>query len=381
MRETVKSVYFISGSIIPLADAGGGSVVIYRHLKRLEAQGYSVVIINCNNNIKTVSEFSQINIKKKLWHPPLRKFTPFLSTLRFKMYYRYLDSLLSFKPEDKIISILEDQGSLLSYVISKKTKTPYYLFFHDDNVFSVYFKSHILHKTHLRKIISDCTHFFVVSESMKQLIINNGSNAVTVLYPIPDGHDVSKKISDVNFDDLKFCYSGMLMTVHYKLIDSLHQCIQKNGVKLVLISNFDENTKLKFTPYKKLEIIYKIEKLQDLFSYFIKKIDVLVIFYSFDMVEEVRALHSFPSKFIEYCHLGIPILIIAPVESAFGTWAKENEWLSYVCNDNPEEISNMINNFKDELFWIKCQNQCLEYAKTEFNPQKIHSKFSNILNG
>lgn len=358
---------------------GGGSVVIYRHLKRLETDGYTIVFINCNSNLKGVTEFTQVNIDKKIWHPPLRKFTPYLSTLRFKMYYNYLNKILSFKPQDRIISLLEDQGSLLSYVISKKTKIPYYLFFHDDNVFSIYFKTHVLHQSHIKQIINNCAHFFVVSESMRQLIIRNGSKSVTLLYPIPDENDTQKKISDVNFNELSFCYSGMLMPVHDNLINKLHHCVEKNGGNLVLISNFDEKTKLKFAQYKKLEILYKIEKLKELFNYFMSKIDVLVIFYSFNMDEEVRALHSFPSKFIEFCHLGIPILIIAPSESAFGKWANDNQWLSYIDNDNSDKISAMINSFKDELFWKKCQDQCLAHAAIEFNPQKIHTKFYAIL--
>lgn len=373
------TIYFCS-AIVPLKDGGGGSVVIYRHLKRFQQEGYQVVFLNCGPNHEVKTDFTQINFPKKWWHPPLRNYTPLLSTFRFWLHYLFLKKRLKFQKTDKILGILEDNGSLLAQVIASQTKLPYYLFFHDDNIFSKYFEGHLFSSNHLKKIILECRHFFVVSKPMQNLLIENGGKNTTVVYPIPEGNSKNKNVANVNFANLQLCYAGMVLPFQDQVIKQIFAAVQSVNGQLTLITNSDQAIADRFLDCEGIKIRKLLKKLDDLFTLFLEKMDILLIFYSFNLNKEIRATHSFPSKFTEFCHLGMPILIIAPAESAIGRWAKEHQWKCYVNTDSVEAISKMIANLQVPDFWIKCSRQAIQMAEYEFNPTNIHQKLAQILN-
>ncbi|MBT2562806.1 glycosyltransferase [Pedobacter sp. ISL-68] len=376
---TPATIYF-SSTIIPLKDGGGGSVVIYRHLKRLQKEGHHIVFLNCSPNHGVRTEFTQINIQKRWWHPPLRKYTPLLSTFRFWLHYRFLKNRLTFQKGDKILGILEDTGSLLAQIIASQTKLPYYLFFHDDNIFSKYFEGHLFSLGNLKNIIHHCKHFFVVSKPMQELLKQNcGENAI-VIYPIPEGSSRKKGLAKVNFKGLQLCYAGTILPFHDQLIKKIFKAAQSMNGQLTLVTNSDLSIANRFRDCEGIKIRRPLEKLHDLFTVLLEEMDVLLIFYSFNLAEEIRATHSFPSKLTEFCHLGIPILIIAPEESAIGLWAKEHKWQCYVNNDSMDEISEMISRLQFPDFWEKCSRQSIQLAENEFNPANIHQQLSLILN-
>lgn len=376
---TPATIYF-SSAIIPLKDGGGGSVVIYRHLKRFQQEGYRIVFLNCSPNHKISTEFTQINIPKRWWHPPLRKYTPLLSTFRFWLHHRYLKKRLTFQKRDKILGILEDNGSLLAQMIASQTKLPYYLFFHDDNIFSKYFEGHLFSINHLKKIIHECHHFFVVSKPMQELLRQNGGKNTSMVYPIPEGETQNKELANVNFKNLQLCYAGTILPFHDELIKNIFKAAQSVNGQLTLITNSDLAIANRFRDCDGIKIFRPLEKLHDLFNILLKKMDVLLIFYSFNLTEEIRTAYSFPSKFTEFCHLGMPIVIIAPEESAIGLWAKEHQWQCYVNKDSVEAISAMVARLQFPDFWEKCSSQSIQLAENEFNPTNIHQRLTLILN-
>jgi hypothetical protein len=118
----------------------------------------------------------------------------------------------------------------------------------------------------------------------------------------------------------------------------------------------------RFRDCQGIQITRQLKKLHDLFDLMLKRMDILLIFYSFNLNEEIRAAHSFPSKFTEFCHLGIPILIIAPAESAIGRWATDHQWLCYVNGDSKESILTIIARLQSPTFWKECSTQSLDFA-------------------
>jgi len=378
-----KTIYFISHSTYPVANTGGGSIVLYRHLKRLEKDGYKIVFIHSIQNPPSTSktEFEEILIKRRKWYPPLRPHTPLLTNVRISFYFKYLKKLIKPKPGDLILSTFGDYTNLLALKLSVRFKLPLFMIYHDDNLFNTYFNENLLSKPAVKKIIRQTKHFFAVSEPMKDLLLQNGASSVSVLYPIPDGYTGKKKAwTDTYTSDSSFYNSGAIFEdFHSGLIQNIANAAEKARINISLLGRLSSTFKKRLEQFHSLRIGGRVEKTEDLFKQLIIKADVLLVFYSFEPNKEQRLFHSFPSKFAEYSHLGIPILIIAPSYSAIGKWAIKNNWYSYLSTDNVEDLYKIMIRFRDEYFWEACHRQSLQVAQDFFDPDKIHLQFVETL--
>lgn len=374
-----KRIFFISSSLYPVNNAAGGSIVLYRHLKRFEEEGYQVTFINCSPVNKENTSFRQINLEKKFWHPPLRKATPFLTSMRTRLQARSLAKALHFTKGDILIGLLEDYVSYLVYFLAKQANIPFYLFFHDDNIFNRYFKENILTRKQITRIIENCRHFFVVSEPMEEVISLHGGKNVSVVYPIPDGAFIAhnKRIKSEKFN---FAISGMLLPYFFeKTVEKINEAVEATHTNIILIGSFNQDYKDSLQNASKISFYKKFEELYDLFNFMVEEVDVIIVFYSSDTNEEIRSRYSFPSRFVEFCHLGIPILIIAPQSAAIGKWAVKNSWLSYIDNETKTDLVNIINKLKNPDFRSACVKQCLYFAEVDFNPVKIHNRLKLLI--
>jgi hypothetical protein len=374
-----KRIFFISSSLCPSNNATGGSIVLYRHLKRFEQEGYEITFINCSPVDKRNSNFRQINLEKKFWHPPLRKTTPLLTTARARLQAKSLIQKFNFTKGDILIGLLEDYVSYLIYFLAKQVNIPFYLFFHDDNIFNRYFKENILTRKLIKIIIENCEHFFVVSEPMKEIISLHGGKNVSVVYPIPDGAFVAnnKRLQSEKFT---FAISGMLLPYFFeKTVSKINEAVEETDTNLILIGSFNSDYKNSLQHANKISIYERFEKLYNLFKFLVEEIDVIIVFYSSDTNEEIRSKYSFPSRFVEFCHLGIPILIIAPESAAISKWAIKNSWLSYVNNETKTDLVGMINKLKNPEFRLACIKQCQYFAERDFNPVVIHNRLKLLI--
>jgi hypothetical protein len=84
---------------------------------------------------------------------------------------------------------------------------------------------------------------------------------------------------------------------------------------------------------------------------------------------------SFPSKLIEYVHLGLPILIHAPADSAVANWATERNYSDYSTPQMPGAVASFVQSLKSEECWRRKAAISKAFAESEFGPQRIQSAF------
>jgi hypothetical protein len=372
----MSRIIFISNSVYPSPNAGGGSIVLYRHLKRFENDGVRTIFINSIRNSPLDSEFDEINIKKRWWFPPLRKRLPILIEFRTWIYYKILIKKVSFKTNDIIISLLGDYTNLLALKISQKHKIPLFQIYHDDSLFNEFGKLNLLSRNQIQKIIKASKTIFVVSKPMQELLEQNGATQSIILRPIPKGNLTrSYAVWKNNYlTEFPIFYSGLIFEdLHTEILGKIGRAAISSKNSFTLVSSISKNFKSEIHfKCKEISIIDSFSKPDDILDFFYKNAGVLLVFYSFKLDKEHRMYTSFPSKFCEYSHLGIPILIIAPPESAIGKWAIENEWKAYINTDNEEVIADFLLKLKTQNFWEICSRQCIEVSQTQFNPDSIH---------
>ena len=362
-----------------MADAGGGSVVVYRHLKRLKQEGFDIVIVVMRKGLDRYDdEFQYYFLEKKWWYPFIRKNTPYLTDIAALTYLSALSKMINFDAKkDTTLGLLGEFPNLLLLKLFEKKGVPYCLFFHDDYVFNQYWHENIFSLKQINSILLKSSFIFSVSQQMVNLLKTRGINQSNVLYPIAESHSGPvKKTNGVNQTHLKFGYAGTLWPNHEDILNNICTAMMQIDAELHCITG-EVNFRLN---HPKAAVIKNwLSTREELFEYLYETIDVLIVFYSFDPELEPRMQSSFPSKFIEYAQLEIPIAIIAPAFSTLGTWALKNNWMSYIDSDAPLDIAAKLNNFKDMDYWQKCQLQVIEYKNTTFNPDHIHHIFKTTI--
>jgi hypothetical protein len=83
---------------------------------------------------------------------------------------------------------------------------------------------------------------------------------------------------------------------------------------------------------------------------------------------------SFPSKLIEYCHLGLPIAIIAPPDSAVARWAQRACFPDYFVPSDQAGVRDWVAALRDARRWQERAAVPLRLARTEFNPERIQAE-------
>ncbi|MBJ7296114.1 MAG: hypothetical protein JHC73_07280, partial [Dolichospermum sp.] len=86
-----------------------------------------------------------------------------------------------------------------------------------------------------------------------------------------------------------------------------------------------------------------------------------------------------PSKLVEFCHLGLPILIIAPTTTSLGKWSLEHNWLSYLSNMDDDKLLLTLSNMTEKQKWLQMASQSITVAQSEFNPEYIQAQFESAI--
>lgn len=113
---------------------------------------------------------------------------------------------------------------------------------------------------------------------------------------------------------------------------------------------------------------------------FLKSNNILLVTMSFKASDQRRSRTSFPSKLVEYCHTGLPILIWGPESCSAVRWAQQEDAAEVVSDADPQKLAKVLHRLRnnpERLTQIALRAQ--EAAKKEFNPKCIQQKFEAAL--
>jgi hypothetical protein len=102
----------------------------------------------------------------------------------------------------------------------------------------------------------------------------------------------------------------------------------------------------------------------------------LVVAYADRSSEQPWVRSSFPSKFVEYLHLGIPVLLAVPEDSAVACWARTNGWDDCISPVDGNGLRRFMDSIADKNVWRAKGRRSLEMGRKHFDAFKIHERFS-----
>lgn len=372
---------FIS-EIMPI-NTYASEVVFYRHFKLLAENGHTVHILTDQNSYLNrkkdlIPEFHvHILPNRKWYYLPFKPYGP-LQKLRFFDYYNFYvkDILKEFKIDRLIGYIHGNFLTAFSAYVQRKTLIPLISFFHDD--------TNELHFGSDSKSINNNT-IKILEASSKVLIASAAFSKnwpafldkFVLLYPIPADE---KKNIDSNINDSQNRRIGYAGTVYNEIIpalDKFSSFLRELNLKFTIIGN---NKKIIYLAEKYLEVtcLPLFNTASEANDYLIDNCQICIIAYPEQVNEMPWIKTCFPSKFIQYCLLGIPTIIIAPKDSALGEWCTTNQWILYTDTYDITKIKNILSEALSDKAVL---NQVLYYKENVFNPKKIHEQFESIVLG
>ena len=381
-KDLQPHVLFISRQ--PPKQGTGSHIIFERHLKRLEDSNWKISIVapeHSLNNQEITDTWNIISLRKRRWWwLPYRKNLPF--SLLIRMWYWEWECKHNLK-DKKISAILADhwdEYSFFAAFLAKKWNVPFSLVIHDQPELwakSNQEKQKIAKRTQL--VIARAKRIWTVSPELADAYGLKLNSKTSVLLPIPNGKFYNLPSLE-KFDDGKFivAHAGSLHPFQFNNLKILANCLKKiNGVLLLIASENNLTLKKLKNECSNIKCKKPFETNIEAIQFLSKTADCLLVSYSFDLSQQLWAKTSFPSKLVEFTHLGIPILILAPPETAISNWALDNDWLGYVSSLEEKQINNILSKLTDREDWLIMAKQSKKIAMNTFDPENIHNQFKS----
>lgn len=372
------NILFIS-ELIP-NDTYASQVIFYRHLSRLASEGHNIHVIcdqnSYNRRIKDLPLDFKLHVipNRKFYYPPYRP-SGILQWLRFYLLYQeYIKKIIREFTIERLIGVVN--GNFLSpftAYIQQKTKIPLFSFFHDDTIeisLGADIKPTIANTV---KILRTSNTVFIASDSFKQnwpLF----SHKFKLLFPIPSAQKKSVE-HKIRATSISVGYSGTFYAETLPFFVKFCECLKDLNASLTIIGN---NTNIDYLSknFENVNTLPLFSTSEESNGFLFENCDLGMIIYPEEVSQMPWIKTCFPSKFIQFCSIGLPTIIVAPKDSAVGKWCIDNNWPLYLDKISATAITKL---FEQVLFTEELVKQIVHVKNNIFDTEKIHAQFVNAI--
>lgn len=367
-------------------DQGTGSPInLLRHLRRIAAKGCKVSIVGENGQSTQSCDAEGWPVHhlslRKPWWPPFRPDNPLLRRIRMHLWTGECCGFLPEAPQGVLtyLSLYSELHSEVATHYARRCGAPLSVLVYDyppdfpgfenvDTTALLKRQNWILQNAHQVWFVSpELADKYDLPDSKKD-----------VLMPIPDGQATPACWKPKFAEKPLIVYAGYSYPAQIPLFRALGRAIHEAGGQLLILS--------RKTP--ELEELCRTEPVEcrDLFPTNREALDfvssqaaALLVSYAETVDVMPWITTSFPSKFVEFSHTGLPTLIVAPEESSIGHWAKNRAFPDYLDGQQLDAVPAFVQALKNEAAWNEKSARVTHFAKTEFNPDLIQAELESRL--
>lgn len=374
---------------------GGGHLCLVRHMRRLASAGFFTGLLTkrlpparINDQFYSSQDFhSTHTIPLRRWYwPPLIHRIPF--TMAIRRWFAVLEGMiviLCFKPQ---LLLLHFNGDRLAPWVrwASWLNIPVGVIVYDlrelwpespaDLACMQSDSCQVLEYANLA--------WFVTAELREEYLRRVPGLALDrcrILAPIPAGHDFSPSCWRPEFATCTtVAFTGALKSACYDVFQALMAGMRRSSGRLILAVQQRRLAALEQDLAGWQDVVSLRQLLpvpEQGLEWIAQNSNCLLVHYSFEEGAEPLSRTSFPSKFQEYSHMGLPILIMAPPETPIGSWAVKADWPLYLDTLDDERIFHLLQQLKQREFWEKCAQLSRELAAGEFSPEVVHRIFED----
>jgi len=368
----------------------GGEIILYRHLARL-AEAVDITVAVAAGQSSQLGRTLDVAAPPGLWalaqHGLERltrtRFAPWARAARWMLPARVvvpcnlkrLREHIKYHRPDVILTVAHGDQAWLALEMAADCGVPLVSVFHD--WFPAYLTVPAWARARLeanfRRLYQQSRVAFVVSESLKQAL--GPHHDAVVLYPIPGDSSVvplATPSAPVRQKPLVLGYLGNLSGNYGGMMRQLWETVKGQSDLAVrmwgplpdwpatLLQACCEDGS--YGGYVPLETLHTT--------------DVLLVVASFASEDATLMQTNFPSKLVEYCRFGKPVMIWGPEYSSGVQWARQHRAAHVVTEDAPEAVITAVRRLAQQPDeWQRLARAAQQAARTLFEPDRLQAQF------
>ena len=364
--------------------AGTGSpVIILRHLRRFAAEGWSISVIGeyggDYRECQAAGWAIQVLSRRKWWWPPFRNHSSTLRWMRLRLLAHEVAT--ANREPTVILSYLaahSDFSADLAGHVAQLTGVPLHILVHDD-VSAFPFargREEELQRAH-ETILRAADVCWYVSPELAGRFPSTSAQS-RLLYPLPEGWDRPADWNETFSSHQRVYYAGYVWSEQLPLLAQLSKCARNVGSEVVIMSR-DSAEQREFCRAQQIRWQPPFSTNREALGHLVAHAAGVLVSYAPTVDDMPWSATSFPSKLVEYCHLGLPIAIVAPGESAVAQWARRVRFPYVFDPANPASIQDWFAGLRQREVWQVRAAVSLHFARTEFDPRRIQSELTEAM--
>jgi hypothetical protein len=378
---------------------GGGHLCLLRHMRRLVDAGFSTGLLNeqlpparINDQFCSQQDFETrytIPIRRWYWPPQIYRFPFTLAIRRWLAVFEGMVAILLFKPD---LLLLHFNGYRLAPWTrwGRWLRIPVGVIVYDLRELWPESPADLfgMQEDSLQVLEHADLVWFVTAELQEEYRRRVPALALhrcRILPPIPSGHDFLKSCWRPEFATCTtVAFTGALKSACYDVFQALMAGMRCSSGRLILAVQQRRLAALEqdLAGWQDVVSLRPLHPVPERgLEWVAQNSNCLLVHYSFEANAEPLAATSFPSKFQEYSHMGLPVLIMAPPETPIGRWAARTAWPLYLDTLDADRILDVLEHLKRRDFWELCAQRSREVAAGEFSPEFVHRHFEAEVRG
>lgn len=364
--------------------AGTGSpVIVLRHLRRFAAAGWTISILAdyggdyaaCRAAGWTVTTLCH----RRWWWPPYRQDSARLRWIRLRLLAR--DAAARFTRPDVILSYLayhSDFSAELATHVAQVTGAPLHMLVHDDATAfpTAAGREAEIHAAH-EAILRDADTCWFVSPELAARFPSVGSRS-RQLFPIPEGWTKPAAWREELQRTTRVYYAGHVWPEQMPLLARASQQARASGAELAIVAKPTPELRA-FCDQHRIHWQPPFGTNPEVLEHLVRHAAGVIVSYADTVAAMPWCATSFPSKLVEYAHLGLPIGIFAPPESSVGRWARRTGFAGFFAPNDVAAMERWFTELRSRRTWEMQAAASLQLARREFDPEQIQAELANTL--
>ncbi|HYP18162.1 MAG TPA: hypothetical protein VEQ65_13200 [Opitutus sp.] len=365
--------------------AGTGSpIIILRHLQRFAADGWKVSVLGDYGGDYRECRAAGWQVRqlchRRWWWPPYRKHSASLRWLRLRLLA--YEAAAAEPAPDVILSYLaahSDFSTQLAGHVAQITGAPLHVLVHDDATAfpAARGREAETRRTHEAILAAADTCWFVSPELAD--CYPSTAPRRRILYPIPEGWDRPAVWREENAARARVYYAGHVWPEQLPLLQRIGTTAAAAGSELAIMARESPALREICQPGSSIRWHAPFPSNREALAHLVADASGVIVSYADSVAQMPWCATSFPSKLVEYCHLGLPVAIVAPTDSAVARWAQRVRFPYFFEPGNLQPLQDWFAGLRQRDVWQVRAALSLHLARTEFDPRRIQAELANAL--
>ena len=357
-------------------------MTVLRHLRRFAAEGWAIELVPNWGDDTTEARRHGWRIHnlphRRAWWPPFRAEAEWSRRLTAALWAREVDRLVQPRP-DAALAYLAWHSDLFAEIAAaygRRTGVPVSCLVHDD---AADFTPEPARRARLRRrqarILARNHRNWFVSAAQAAAMAPPGAHA-SVLAPIPEGFAGPAPQWRAEFADRPRVYfAGYLWPEQGRLLRQLAPVIAAAGARLVVLGRRTAEVEA-LVSAGEADHVSAFPNNGDALAHLAGHAAGLLVSYAATVAELPWTRTSMPSKLVEYAHLGLPIALVAPAETAVADWARRRALPDCFVPDDHAGLAAWLAGLRQPATWLQNSVTWRELAAGEWSPCAIHARLA-----